>query len=851
MNSSLDRCGLTETEAATRLKEDGPNALPVLKSRWQAILWDAVREPMFLLLAVASALYLILGDLHEGLLLLLMVCVTVGLTLYQEGKTERALEALRDLSTPHAIVLRDGARKKIPSTAVVRGDVLFLSEGDRIVADGVLVAAANLQVDESLLTGEALPVKKLAAGDVPQTASHRPGGEELPFVWSGTLVVQGDGTMEVSDTGLRTEIGRIGSALHGLAAERSPLQREVRRLVRIFSIAGLALSLLVIGVYGFGSGAWLSAILAGIALSMSMLPEEFPVILTVFPAIGAWRLSRVQVLTRRLSAIETLGTISVLCTDKTGTLTENRMAVASLHACGSTVDTKATDLAAPGPCFAELACIASLASKPEPFDPMEKAIHAFADRFSEDASSMRQTGLVRTYPLSPSLRAMTQVWSSEGKSARLAAAKGAPEAIASLCRMNGPEAAAMRAAVDGMAIRGLRVLAVARAEVGAGPLPDAQQGFAYRYLGLVGLDDPLRSEIPDAVLQCRQAGIRVLMITGDYPATALRIAHMAGLAPRTVISGEELDSLNDVQLRQRLQDTNVCARITPDQKLRIVQALKADGAIVAMTGDGVNDSPALKSAHVGIAMGGRGTDVAREAASIVLLDDNFASIVRGIRLGRRIYTNMQGAMRYVLSMHVPIAGMVLLPALLGWPILLYPMHIAFLELIIDPACSLAYENERSDEEAMRRPPRPTNVPLLSRRDALLAVLQGTSMLAVVLGIFQLASGWLPEGEARAVAFAALVAVNLALLFSNLSRHRSGLQALRLSNPVPWFIAAAAVIFLIAVIYLPVLAAPFRFVTPPMEAVAAAFIAGIASAAWLEVLKRTISEKGQSTHAVWE
>jgi P-type Ca2+ transporter type 2C len=858
MMDASNRLGLSGTEAARRLAAEGPNALPVDRHRFLGIFLDAVREPMFLLLLGAAALYLALGDLHEGLLLLFMVCLTIGLTLYQEGKTERALEALRDLSSPRALVLRDGQTIRIPGSEVVRGDLLILSEGDRIAADAVLMDAGNLQIDESLLTGEAWPVSKRAGS--PSDVDGRPGGENLPFVWSGTLVVRGSGLAQVTATGPRSELGRIGGALQSLSTERSPLQRATTRTVNTMAVAGVALSLMVVGIYGALHGDWLQAILVGIALSMSLLPEEYPVILAVFPAIGAWRLSRVQVLTRRVSTIETLGSVSVLCTDKTGTLTENRMEVVQLHADGILVDLDNGHTGATGtlpnlqPRFAELATFASLASKPDAFDPMEKAFHRLAaciDTNPEERGTGRAGGPrgpggpFREYPLSTQLRAMSQVWQTESEGQCIVAAKGAPEAIAALCRLDGAALQSMTAAVNDMAARGLRVLAVARAECMADALPESQEEFGFRYLGLLALADPIRKEIPEAIRQCKEAGIRVVMITGDYPVTAESIARQAGLENAGVLTGAELDTLNDAQLGQRLRECSICARITPDQKLRIVQALKADGEIVAMTGDGVNDAPALKAAHVGIAMGGRGTDVAREAASIVLLDDNFASIVRGIRLGRRIFANMQNAMSYVLAMHVPIAGMALLPALFGWPILLFPMHMAFLELIIDPACSLAFENEASEADAMRRPPRDPAAPLLGRDTFIRAVLQGCGAMAIVALSYTWAMERLPAAEARAVAFAVLVVANLGLIFSSLSRRTSVAHVFRSANRVPWLVAGAAIGMLLLVFYIPGIAGAFRFAALLPGEFGAALLIGLSSIVWYELIKFLVGRNARA------
>jgi Ca2+-transporting ATPase len=809
--------GLSSAEAHSRLAADGPNCLPQARQRLLTLLLRTVREPMFILLLGAAALYLGLGDWLEGAVLLGMVVLTVGLTLFQEGRTEHALRALRDLSSPRALVLRDGQPVRIAGSEVVQGDLLLLAEGDRVPADAVLLQGSAVRVDESLLTGEAWAVGKRPAGD--QLPPPVPGGDDTPFLWSGTLVLQGDGLARVTATGARTELGKIGRSLQGVGAELSPLQRDANRLVRLMALAGVAVSLAVTVLYGVRSGQWLPAILAGIALSMSLLPEEFPVIMTVFPAIGAWRMARAQVLTRRLAAVEALGSITVLCTDKTGTLTENRMQVEQLYAGGAFLRLPVGPEGLPLP-FGDLVRFAALASKPHASDPMEQAFHSLA-------GPARQEGLLREYPLSPALRAMTQVWAEGEAELVTVAAKGAPEAIGALCRLDAAEMAQLHEAADQMAAQGLRVLGVARASHDGADLPSGQDGFRYTYLGLMGLADPLRAEVPAAVDQCHTAGIRVIMITGDYPATAANIASRAGLPDCGVLDGGALDRLDDAALRERLARVTVCARISPLQKLRIVEALKANGEVVAMTGDGVNDAPALKSAHVGIAMGRRGTDVAREAAALVLLDDNFASIVRGIRLGRRIFGNMRHAMSYVLAIHVPIAGMALLPALLGWPVLLFPMHIAFLELIIDPACSLAFENEASDGKAMSRPPRAPGSPLLDRTTVVRALLQGAVGLLAVTLTYTWALATLPAPAARAAGFAALVLVNLSLIFSNLPRRAGALGRLASSNRVPAIVAAVACTMLLLVLYLPPVGRAFQFGTLGVAGLAMVLATGLA------------------------
>lgn len=804
------------------------------RTRWLAIVARTVREPMIVLLLAACGIYVALGELHEGLLLAFMVCMTLGLTLQQQLKSDRALQALRELSSPQVLVWRDGRAVRIDSRALQVGDQLMVAEGERIAADAVLLRSQNLRVDESLLTGESAPVGKTPAGTALPLAA--PGGDSLPFLWSGTLVVEGEGLARVTAVGRDTELGKVDRSLAGLEPGDTPLQRGLAGTVRRLAALAIATSVLVTLLYGYAHGQWLAALLAGIAVSMALLPEELPVIMTIFPVIGAWRLARGQVLTRRLAALEALGCISVLCVDKTGTLTCNRMQVAELHADGASLrldgqqDGQRAALAAP---FARLVRYASLASKRRAYDPMEIAFHQLAGGAPE-AEPLRE------YPLSAQLRAMSQVWPAPAAgpgAAMMVAAKGAPEAIAALCRMSAAERARMAQAVEAMALRGLRVLAVARASHAGGALPATQDGFQFQYLGLVGLSDPLRAEVAAAVQACAGAGVRVLMITGDYPATARSIAAEAGIAADDVLSGDELDQLDAEALRRRLATASICARIRPTQKLRIVQALQADGAVVGMTGDGVNDAPALKAADVGIAMGGRGSEVAREAAALVLLDDNFASIVNGIRLGRRIFANMRHAMSYVLAMHMPIGGMALLPLLLDWPGLLFPVHIALLELIIDPACALAFENQAAACDQMQQRPRRPDEPLLGRRTVAVALLQGLLVLLVVAGAYGWALGALPEPAARAVGYTVLMLANLGLIFSNLSTRRSLAQAVASTNRTFWLVAAVALSLLALALFVPGVAAAFQLAPLSWRQLLLVAAIGLSSTVLLALLRR--------------
>ena len=830
--------GLSEAEAAARLRDEGFNELPGRHRRTLfRILFDVVAEPMFALLLGAAFVYLALGDLTEAVVLVAFASTSVSIALIQETRTERVLESLRDLTSPRALVIRDGVERRIPGREVVRGDIVVLTEGDRVPADAVLLSGHDLQLDESLLTGESVPVRKAAGGSA--GAPARPGGDDLPYVFAGSLVVRGRGQGQVAATGAGSEIGKIGLAITRIETEPPRLRRQIRRLVTRFAIVSLGLSAVATVLYGLSRHSWLDALLSGIALSMSMLPEEFPLVLTVFMVMGAWRISRARVLTRRIAAIETLGAATVLCADKTGTLTQNRMTIAEVWTPGEGWRAAAA-AALPDRCR-EVLEYGVLASAPTPFDPMEKAFHALAADAAAGPLPPNRRSLAWEYGLRPDLLAMTQVWEEPGAEHLAVAAKGAPEAIAELCRLDPASRAALDAALAAMSRQGMRVLGVARAAIARGaPRPASPRDFAFEFLGLVGLADPLRPAVAAAVRECRDAGIRVVMITGDYPQTAQAIAAEAGLEAGGMLTGGELAAIGDDELRRRIGATNVFARTLPEQKLRIVEALKANGEVVAMTGDGVNDAPALKAAHIGIAMGGRGTDVAREAAALVLLDDDFASIVATIRLGRRIYDNLRKSMAYILAVHVPIAGLAVLPLLLGLPLIFSPLHIAFLEMVIDPVCSIVFEAEPAEPEAMRRKPRDSTAPLFTTGFIVWSLLQGLLVFAVIAALFiwTLHRGS-PAADARALAFAALVATNVGLVLVDRAGGASLFAAFRQPNPALWWVLGITAAILAAILSIAPARALFGF--GPLHAgdLALALAAGAVALVLLDGLKRVI------------
>jgi Ca2+-transporting ATPase len=806
--------GLSPSDAAERLARHGPNELPRAGHRGLfGIFRDALGEPLLLLLVVASGIYFLLGDSGEALMLAVLAVFNVALVVYQEHKTENVLDALRDLSSPRALVMRGGERIRIAGREVVPGDLLLLAEGDRVAADGWVLDANDLMTDESLLTGESVPVRKRADPQMPESGAEpeRPGGDNRPYVYSGSLVVHGRAMVRVAATGISTEMGRIGISLAALKPETTRLKKATLVLTRNMTLLGGLTAILVVILYGLRSSDWLNAVLSGLTVTMSLMPEEIPVVLTIFLTLGAWRMSRRHVLTRRAATIEMLGAATVLCTDKTGTLTVNRMSIVRVWA-----DGREAEISEGQPLpdfFRPLIHAGSLASDPNPTDPMELAFRRLPGGAVKGEDG-KEPILLRQYSLTSSLLAVTCAWSVPGEDEIRIAAKGAPEAIAELCGFDDDAREKMLNVAERFAEGGLRVLAVAEA-LYTDELPDDPHRFTFSFTGLVGLADPVRAGVPEAVTECRRAGVRVLMITGDYPVTALSIAKQVGIdVSGGVMTGAELAACNDEDLAGRIEGVRVFARILPEQKLRLVNAFKAKGEIVAMTGDGVNDAPALKAAHIGIAMGGRGTDVAREAAALVLLDDAFESVVLAIRLGRRIFDNLRKAFAYILAIHVPIAALALMPLLFGWPVILWPVHIVVLELIIDPVCSIVFESEPSEDDVMRRPPRDPAMPLFGNHEIIFGLLLGVLAAIMSLGALAVAlqMGSTAE-EARAIAFVNLVLGNFVLIFTTRSWTRPVWESFRRANPaLIWVVAATALVLGVA-LFVPKIRMLFQFGPP--------------------------------------
>jgi Ca2+-transporting ATPase len=833
----VDEEGLTDEEAARRLLADGPNELPTEAQRsLSRQVVDVLREPMLLLLVVAGAVNFVLAEPLDGSILMVFVVVVVAISVYQEHRTESALTALRDLSSPRALVRRSGQQQRIAGRDVVVGDVVFLAEGDRIPADIVLVECANFTVDESALTGESVPVRKFRATDEPHDRVGAPGGEASPFSYSGTLAVAGHAIGVVAATGAHTVLGGIGTALRQTETTRTRLQQEIEKLVRVIALLAVVVAVTVVVAYGLTRHRWLDAALAGTATAMAMLPEEFPVVLTVFLALGAWRMSRHHVLTRRPPVIEALGAATVVCVDKTGTLTENRMKVAAL-ATHEWIQVR--DAHVIGDELHPLVEYAMLASPIDPFDPTDRAFRVFGDLTLAATEHLHPDWILeREYPLSDHLLALSHVWRAPGSRQHLVASKGAPEAIVDLCHLAPHDAEVVMALVASAAAEGHRVLGVAVARFDAAlELPSEAHDFEFEFVGLAALHDPVRPTAITAVGQCAAAGIRTVMITGDNRTTAQAIAREVGLARVDhVVNGSDFAAMSDSERVLAAASTDVFARMVPEQKLQLVRALQSSGEVVAMTGDGVNDAPALRAADIGIAMGQRGTDVAREAAALVITDDDFTSIATGVRMGRGIYDNARKAMAYIVAVHVPIVGMSLLPLFVrSWPVVLLPTQIAFLELIIDPACSVVFESEQTDPRIMEQPPRSRGARLFDRTSLWLSVAQGCGTLAAAVATYLVCvARGLSADEVRSATFVTLVLSNLGLIMVNRSWRLSLVATFReRRNPTLGWIVASALAVLTAVLLLPGGRRVFRLgnLSFPSLLLAAGF--SIAGLAWFE------------------
>lgn len=818
--------GLTTEEAERLQARCGKNELrPQKKGGALKKLLRMVCEPMFLLLLAAAAIYFALGEPRDGAVMLVFVAGIVGIDVIQEWKTDRTLSALRDLSAPKARVVRDGREQWIPSADLVPGDLMLVSEGDKIAADGAIVQCSDLCVDESMLTGESEGVWK----------SVRTGGGgywRRDYCYAGTLVTQGSAAVRVERIGAQTEYGKIGLGTAAAPTQVSPLKRQTGTLVRTCAaVAGILFALVCVATWFNIAGAspadrFTQSVLAGITLAMAMIPEEFPVILTVFLSMGAWRLARERALVRSLPGVETLGAVSVLCVDKTGTVTQNRMQVQRTWA----VDGGER----------ELCEMMGLACEPDAYDPMERAMLDYCAEMGFARETLFCGELAAEYAFTSRQKMMGHVW--RRGDGLILAAKGSPESILPLCGLKDDALAAARDEARHMAAQGLRVIAVGAARLDCGAeIPTRLDECRLRLCGLTGLADPPREGVREDIAELQRAGIRVIMITGDNGVTAAAIADKVGI--RSVgapVTGDALDAMSDEQLRDAVGATSVFSRVAPEHKMRIVKALQENGEIVAMTGDGVNDAPALKCANIGVAMGGRGSEVAREAADLILLDDQFSTIVRTVRDGRRIYDNIRRAVGYVFAIHIPIALSALLAPMLGISsasIFLLPLHVVLLELMIDPTCSIVLERLPAEADIMERPPRSPSERLLTARTLGKSAAQGLAIFAAAFGGYYTAIAQSGAAAARSVGLTVLILANLLLVLVNCSAVDSAWQSMRrlARDGVFWAAAGGALLLLFACMYTP-LNGFFKLAALPLPWLLCAAAAAAAATLWYELVK---------------
>jgi Ca2+-transporting ATPase len=816
--------GLTEAEVLEARKLHGPNLQQQkAKSTWWRILLDIMKEPMLLLLVAISVIYFILGQYGEAYFMLAAIVLVSGISFYQDNRSRKALEALEALTTPLSKVLRDGEPQSILTSDIVPGDLVIVEEGTTINADGHIVHSNDFSVNESTLTGEALAVFKSASG-------------EDPKVYSGTLASSGLAVYEVEKTGRSTKIGAIGSSLAAITEEPTPLQQQIESFVKKMALIGILVFLVVWAVQFSESKNLLASLLKGLTLAMSILPEEIPVAFTTFMALGSWRLMKLGIIVKKTRTVETLGSATVICADKTGTITENNMSLRGVYAQANqtfTEEEKSYDAH-----VLEVIEVAMWASEPVPFDPMEKTIHRIYE-MTAPVDQREDFSMVHEYPLGGVPPMMTHIFENK-TGTQIIAAKGAPEAILKLCNLSEAETQQTQRMIESLANQGYRMLGVAKVIGHEGPFPAEQQSFRFHFMGLVVFYDPPKPGIEEVFKKFYTAGIEVKIITGDNPITTKSIATKAGIKHADAsIDGEALMQLDEVAFTRATREKTLFTRMFPEAKLAVINALKRDNEIVAMVGDGVNDGPALKAAHIGIAMGQRGTEMAKSAAALILMNDDLAKMVTAIATGRRIYTNLKKAVQYIISIHIPIILTVSLPLFFGWlyPDIFTPVHVIFLELVMGPTCSIVFENEPMEPNTMQQPPRPMTETFLNWRELGMSILQGLMITAGVLFMYQLTvrNGGTEE-QTRTSVFMTLIMANIFLTLVNRSFYYSFITSLRYKNNLLVGILVTTIAILGIMLYVDPVTAFFHLAHPDIVDIAWCTGVAMTSVFWFEIVK---------------
>lgn len=824
MNIPSDITGLSEQEVITSREQFGSNTTRQKeRSGWLAVLLEMLKEPMLLLLIATTIIYFILGETGEAYFMLSAIIIVSGISFYQDRRSRKALEGLQALNQPMASVIRKGTMQQVALEEIVVKDLVIVEEGNSIPADGTIVYSTDFSVNESILTGESSTVYKSATNDDNK-------------IFQGTVVVTGMAIVEVTSVGITTRLGKLGESLKEIKQEDTPLQIQIRKFVNKMAIAGVIVFLLVWLINYIMSGYLLDSLLKGLTLAMSILPEEIPVAFTTFMALGAWRLMQKGIIVKRVITIETLGSATEICVDKTGTITENKMELKAIYIFKTKEIYESNNWQTSE--AVTLITNAMWASEPIPFDPMEKALH---DMYASLAHTDERLNfkLVHEYPLEGRPPMMTHVHeNSSGET--IIAAKGAPEAILAVSMLSNDERNSIIKEIQHMAQQGYRVLGVATTTVHGNNYPAIQQELKFDFNGLVAFYDPPKANIKEVFKKFYNAGIRVKIITGDNTATTLAIAEKAGFKNgAAAVEGDELSKMDEATLTKKLRTTHIFTRMFPEAKLRIINALKNDHQVVAMTGDGVNDGPALKAAHIGIAMGKKGSEVAKHAAALVLANDDLSKMIDAIALGRKIYTNLKKAIQYIVSIHIPIILTVALPLFFGWlyPNIFTPVHVIFLEIIMGPTCSIVYENEPMEKNTMLQPPRPFTTTFLSFREMLISIAQGCIITAGVLSIYQycVLHGY-DENSTRAMVFTTLLFANIFLTLVNRSLYYSFFATLRYRNNLLLTVIIVTLLMLAIILYLPPVSSFFAVVSLTGMQLLVCLIAAIISVFWIELWK---------------
>ncbi|RXF69498.1 cation-translocating P-type ATPase [Arcticibacter tournemirensis] len=827
--------GLSEAEVNRSREEHGNNnQFNKAKHQWWSVLLDMLKEPMLVLLIAVALLYLITGELGEAMFMLAAIVLVSGISFYQDNRNRKALEALEKLNEPLSKVIREGQLVEIPTHDIVVGDMMLIEEGNIVNADGEIVHSNDFMVDESALTGESYSVYKSETGDDNK-------------VYSGTVVVSGLAICKVKNVGFGTRLGKLGESLHSIKEEATPLQVQIRKFVRVMAIVGIAVFLLVCLVNFLSGQSFTNSLLKGLTLAMSVLPEEIPVAFTTFMALGSWRLIKSGIIVKKISTVEALGSATVICTDKTGTITESSMRLQEVYAFSSRTSYSQDNAWSKE--ALEVIKVSMWASEPVPFDPMEKTLHEVYVQ-NVDRDERPQFAMVHEYPLGGTPPMMTHVF-EDAAGNRIIAAKGAPEAILDVSLQDAESRSSIEAKVAGLAARGYRVLGVARSEFKGTDFPEVQQALPFVFIGLIAFYDPPKANINSVFKGFYDAGIAVKMITGDNELTSKAIALQSGLrGAEETIDGKRLMELDAAEMRKQVGHLTVFARMFPDAKLKAITALKESGHIVAMTGDGVNDAPALKASHIGIAMGQRGTEIAKSAAALIIADDDLSKMLDAVAMGRKIYANLKKAIQYIISIHIPIIGAVSLPLFLGWiyPNILTPVHVIFLELIMGPTCSIVYENEPMEKNTMQRPPRPFSTTFLLWHEMSVSVIQGLAITMGILFVYQLnvrLGG--DEASTRTMVFTTLIISNIFLSLVNRSFYYPLTSSFNNRNYLMTAALSVTVVLLVIILYVPLVAQFFKVIPLSFEAISICLATGMVSVLWFELWKwlRRIKSKYSS------